>query len=605
MKKILLFLTLCLITTASAEEIIPFPEVREGADATAVVQAQFQQHLAACNAEAPKKIVVPKGRYEFYPDYAAERYVFVSNNDEGMKRIVFLWGGLKNIEFDGQGSEFIFHGYTCPFVLNQCENVVFKNFSIDWDRPFHSEGEILAVADDYFDVRFSEEYPYKIDSGLLIFTGRAKKQADNPHAVGTAFNSDGKETYPFGGLLEFDAKKRETAFLAWDYWIPEPGTLPAEDLGDRKVRVFRRGVKATVGNIMVFGPNHRKVPLFTLSDCKNVRFENVLMYHSGGMGVLGQRCTDITLDRCKTTPAPGKDRVVSLTADATHFVNCRGKIVLNECVFENQKDDATNVHGIYAKIVAIHPVFVSGEDADGNPAVLDYDVIDIRLIHPQQHGFDFIKPGMRLEFVDAMSMERQHMTFPYAGKVTRINKEITRVELQGMLPDTIKVGDVVCDAESAPEVTITKCYIGKNRARGVLLNSRCKTVIEGNTFHTPGAAILLEGDARFWFEQAGVRDLQIRGNVFDNCNYGVWGWSVIETRPGIDESRRAESRYNKNVVIENNTFKIFDNRILNFYSTDGLIFRNNQIIPSTAYPPQHQDAKRFVIEHCDNVEIEE
>lgn len=591
MKRILLFLTLCLITPAGADEIIYFPEVRSGTDATAVVQARFQQHLAACTAEARKKIVVPKGRYEFYPDYANERYVFISNNDEGLKRVVFLWDELKNVELDGQGSEFVFHGYTCPFVLSRCENVVFKNFSIDWDRPFHSEGEILAVADDSFDVRFSEEYPYKIDSGMLIFTGRAKKQADNPHAVGTAFNSDGKETYPFGGLLEFDAEKRETAFLAWDYWIPEPGTLPAEDLGDRKVRVYRKGVKATVGNIMVFGPNHRKVPLFTLSDCKNVRFENVLMYHSGGMGVLGQRCTDITLDRCKTTPAPGKDRVVSLTADATHFVNCRGKIVLNECVFENQKDDATNVHGIYAKIVAIHPVF-------GNPAALD-----VRLIHPQQHGFDFIKPGMKLDFVDGPSMNTLHTT--YVQEVSRINKEITRVELQGGLPESVKIGDVVCDAETAPEVYITKCYIGKNRARGVLLNSRGKTVIEGNTFHTPGAAILLEGDARFWFEQAGVRDLQIRDNVFDNCNYGVWGWSVIETRPGIDESRRAESRYNKNVVIENNTFKIFDNRILNFYSTDGLIFRNNTIVPSTAYPPQHQNAKRFTVEHCDNVEIEE
>lgn len=542
-----------------------------------------------------KTIAFEKERYDFHPDYAQEKYLFVSNNDEGLKRIACLWENLENVVLDGNGAEFVFHGYTCPFVLEKCRNVTFRNFSIDWHRTFHSEGEILAVEDDFFDVRFGEEYPYKIESGLLIFTDFPRPKEGDEHAVGTAFSSDGKATYPFGGLLEFDVKKRETAFLAWDYWIPEPGTLPAEDLGDRKVRVFRKGVKATPGNIMVFGPNHRKIPLFTLSDCENIRFENVDMYHSGGMGIVGLRSRDIEVVGCKVTPAPGKNRVVSLTADATHFVNCSGKILLEDCVFENQKDDATNVHGIYAQIVAM-----------GTPGTTNCDTawMDVRLIHAQQYGFDFVKKGMRLDIVDGPSMNTTQTVTVL--NVLRINKEITRVFLDSVsLPDGAKIGDAVCDADIAPELTIRNCYIGKNRARGVLLNSRGKTLIEGNTFHTPGAAILLEGDARFWFEQAGVRDLQIRGNVFDNCNYGVWGWSVIETRPGIAEDRRAESRYNRNVVIENNTFRIFDNRILNFYSTDGLVFRNNKIETSTDYPAQHRDAPRFVIEHCDNVVIEE
>ena len=564
-------------------------------DSTRDVRESLQNALQKTDADTMKKIILPKGRYDFYPDYANEKYLFISNNDEGLKRIVFLWENLQNIELDGQGSHFIFHGYTCPFVLNDCRNVVFKNFSIDWNRPFHSEGKILAVDEEHFDVHFDEEYPYKIEHGMLIFTGRPKKQSDNPHAVGTAFNSDGKETYPFGGLLEFDVQKRETAFLAWDYWVGEIGTLPAKDLGERRVRVFRKGVKGTVGNIMVFGPNHRKIPLFTLSDCENIRFENVLMYHSGGMGVIAQRCNNIELHRCKTTPPPDKNRIVSLTADATHFVNCNGRIVLNECVFENQKDDATNVHGIYAQIVAMG-------NADTSHCATAW--LDVRLIHPQQYGFDFIQPEMMLDIVDGPSMNTTHTAKVLTMK--RLNKEITRIFLESAdLPEKIKIGDAVCDASIAPELIITNCFIGKNRARGVLLNSRGKTIIEGNTFPTPGAAILLEGDARFWFEQAGVHDLQIRHNVFDNCNYGVWGWAAIETRPGIEKSRRSESRYNKNVLIENNTFKIFDNRILNFYSTDGLIFRNNKIEKSSTYPPQHQDAQRFIIEHCDHVNIEE
>jgi hypothetical protein len=541
-------------------------------------------------AKIIKKITFDPGQYDFYPDFANEKYMFVSNNDEGLKRIVFLWDELSDVEFDGNGATFIFHGFLNPFVLNRCKNITFRNFNIDWKRTFHSEGKILDVNEEYLDVRFSEEYPYKIIQGMLVFTGFPSKTTDKgPRAIQTTLNREENEIYPVRGMLEFDAGKRETAFQAWDYGISALGTVPALALGDRKVRIFRKGVKATVGNMMVFGACNRNIPAFSLSDCENIRFENIHIYHCGGMGVIGQRCRDIELHHCKITPSPGKDRIVSIPADATHFVNCSGRIVLNECLFENQMDDATNIHGIYVQII-------------DKRIVSDQDVIDVRLIHNQQFGFDFIKPGMELEFVDGMSMNTYHVN--KVKNVQRINKEITRVTLESKLSEDVKIGDAVCDASIAPEIIISNCFIGKNRARGILLNSRGKTIVEGNTFHTPGAAILLEGDARYWFEQAGVRDLQIRNNVFDNCNYGVWGWACIETRPGIDASKRAENRYNKNIVIENNTFKIFDNRILNFYSTDGLIFRNNKIELSTDYLPQNQDKPHFVVEHCDNVDIE-
>ena len=595
MKKILnLLLGILLISCSPSPDgkkvLLPFQGMPGADDATYDAIDLFRDIKSKGKTGAIKKITFEPGQYDFYPDFANEKYMFVSNNDEGLKRIVFLWDELSDIEFDGNGSTFIFHGFLNPFVLNGCKNITFRNFNIDWKRTFHSEGKILAVHEDYIDVLFSEEYPYKMVQGMLVFTGFSSGETGKgPRAVQTTLNREGDEIYPIRGMLEFDAEKKETAFQVWDYGISNLGTVPALELGDRKVRIFRKGVKATPGNIMVFGACNRDVPAFTLSDCENIRFENINIYHCGGMGVIGQRCRDIELHRCKITPSPDKDRIVSITADATHFINCSGRIVLNECLFENQMDDATNVHGIYVQIID------KRTDAE-------QDVIDVRLIHRQQFGFDFIKPGMELEFVDGMSMNTYHIN--KVKSVQRINKEITRVTLVSRLSEDVKIGDAVCDASIAPEISITNCFIGKNRARGVLLNSRGKTIVEGNTFHTPGAAILLEGEARYWFEQAGVRDLQIRNNVFDNCNYGVWGWSCIETRPGIDVSKRAESRYNKNIRIENNIFRIFDNRILNFYSTDGLIFRNNTIELSTDYPPQNQDKPRFVIEHCDNVDIE-
>jgi hypothetical protein len=315
----------------------------------------------------------------------------------------------------------------------------------------------------------------------------------------------------------------------------------------------------------------------------------VNLYHCGGMGVIAQRSRDIIVDQVKVTPAPNSDRIISITADATHFVNCSGKITLSNCLFENQKDDATNVHGIYARVARL----------------LASDVIEVQLIHPQQHGFDFIVPGMKLELVHGPSL----VTYGEAivKTVERVNKEFTRVTLTQPLPAECIVGDVVASADGYPETWIHHCVIRSNRARGILLGSRARMVIENNTFHTPGAAILLEGDGRFWYEQAGVRDLVIRKNTFDNCNFGVWGKATIETGAGIEKECRAASRYNRNIVIEDNLFRTFGHgSLVQMYSVDGLTIRSNRVETTGAYPAkQGAIDKLFDITESDNVSIKE
>ncbi len=69
--------------------------------------------------------------------------------------------------------------------------------------------------------------------------------------------------------------------------------------------------------------------------------ENVIVHHAGGMGFLFENCSNVDLYKCVVEPSG--NRMVSTTADATHFVGCRGKVSLRNCVFHNQLDDAMNV----------------------------------------------------------------------------------------------------------------------------------------------------------------------------------------------------------------------------------------------------------------------
>ena len=538
--------------------------------------------INAARSQGGGKLVFAPGRYDIYPESASEKYLFVSNNDEGLKRIGFPLTDLKDLEIDGQGAQFFFHAPMVPFLIENSTGVTIKNLSFDFVRPFQSEGKVLAVTPESVDLEFSDEFPYEIRNGILVFTN-GKKVGGTETTV-----KNGDVIYPYGSLLAFDPAKRETAFMAKDRYALDAGVM-AREIGPRQVRIMAGKISAEPGNILVFGVP-RLNPGVVISDSAQVRLEAVNIYNCGGMGVIAQRSTDLFVYKVQVTPPPSGKRITSITADATHFVNCRGRIELVDCLFENQKDDATNVHGLYAKIVRI----------------LAPNKFEVRLVHPQQAGVDFVKVGTRLELTNAGSLEP--LGYLEAKSVERVNKASTIIETAAPLPATVVVGDSIADADAnTAEVLIKNCVIRGNRARGVLLGSRGKMVVEGNTFHTPGCAILFEGDARFWFEQAGVRDVVIRNNNFDNCNFGVWGRGVITVGSGISKEFRPTSRYNKNITIENNLFRVFSNQpLLNLYSVDGLNFRNNRLERTQDYPATGKPADALCeVTDSDGVTLED
>jgi hypothetical protein len=545
----------------------------DGQDDTLAVQ----KAMAACRERGASRIVFPKGAYDFFPDFAIDEYFFISNNDAGLKRVTFLLRDADGLVVDGQGSAFRFHGFVNPFILDRAKRVTLQDFSIDFSRPFHSEAVIVGQAPKGLDVEIKDGFPYEVQQGTLLFTGAAR--SDGPMTSVTT-----GDVYGSSHILEYDTAKRETAYMARDYYFGGITGYPAQQLEGRKVRVLVPGLQGAPGNTMVFGPNHRLCPGVVASDCRDITLRDVTIHHAGGMGFLAQRTHNVTIDRCRVTPSHG--RMVSTTADATHFVNCTGKLVLSDNLFENQKDDATNIHGVYVQVAER-----TGEDG-----------VIVRLRHRQQHGFDFLEPGKTVEFVRGKSM------VTYATKevssVERINRELTRLTLKGGVPEALEIGDALAEVRDYPEVLIRNNTIRNNRARGMLLNCRGPVVVEGNYFHTPGAAILFEGDAFHWFEQGGVRDCVIRNNTFDNCLFGVWGKAVIDVKAGIREDRE-NSRYNKNIVVTENVFRLFGSYpLLNAYCVDGITWERNSVERTQAYPPRGKASSLFLVEYSDNVTID-
>ena len=122
----------------------------DGSDTTPAAR----KALAECRRHSSHKLVFPKGRYDFWPEKAEEAYYFISNNDEGLKRVAFLLRAMQNLEIDGQGSIFVFHGFLNPFIIDGSKNITLKNVTLDFARTFHSEATILGERPEGLEVEF-------------------------------------------------------------------------------------------------------------------------------------------------------------------------------------------------------------------------------------------------------------------------------------------------------------------------------------------------------------------------------------------------------------------------------------------------------------------
>ena len=95
-------------------------------DYTAIIISVFDSLKSSKHV----KIIFEEGKYSFYPEKASTRELIISNNDSGIKQVVFDIVGFNNIEIDGGESDFIFYGKIIPFHICETTNIKLRNFSI-------------------------------------------------------------------------------------------------------------------------------------------------------------------------------------------------------------------------------------------------------------------------------------------------------------------------------------------------------------------------------------------------------------------------------------------------------------------------------------------
>lgn len=531
-------------------------------------------------------LLLDPGVYHFYPDKAEILNYFISNNDPGDKPTAFPLVGKNHITIDGQGSELIFHGRILPFVADRSSDITIKNLSIDYSSTFYAQAEILE-ADRYKTVlRFSEDSPCEVapdkrfdfrsnDGWEDIVESPLTLEFERNAVNGVVYPSPYKPPY-----FPYTGEKKDHGFLGGMF-----KDVMLEKTGDRIITMHGNlGFVHTPGNFVVMTHSSREFPGIFINDSKNVRLEAIRLYHTASMGIIAQLSENLTLDRVVAEPRLGSGRVLSVNADATHFVNCRGKIEMTGCKFVSMMDDAANIHGIYAICRRIEAP----------------DTLICGFGHIQQRGINLCRPGDRIAIIDSDVTETVETRTVVSSEL--LNPDELCLKLDSPIPP---LGEhfLVENLSTAPEVHISDCESGNNRPRGFLLSSAGKTVVERCKFHNMNCGIQIGGEMKDWYESGAVSDVLIRDCDFDNSAYA--GGTAITICPQLREQNPRDFFHGR-IVIENNRFVQSSKRVLTAKLTRELVFRNNSFILNRSLPYHPANGETGVlVTNCGRIDIDE
>ncbi len=557
--------------TASAQQELKRISIADYGIAPNSRQAANEAFRRALEATGGKNAVIsfPKGRYDFWQDFSKPQTTAMELKN------------LENIIIEGNGSDFVFHGRMKVLHIENCTNFTARNFTTDWERPYITQGEFVRITPEYVDLRIDkQQYPYVIKDGKALFTGEGWSAG----VVDSYLNIYNKED----GTIAYRTRDMHTGNIFKGM---------AEELEDGLVRFYgtmqKREVPVREGQIITLFHGTYILTGIEIARSRNTTLENIKLYHTLSNGVYGYMSENITLRKVSTTPRTEKGRVFSTVADASHFTCCSGHILIDSCAHAGQGDDFMNVRGTYARI----------------------DTIDNSTTVASDWRAWTVCPGDTMWIINKQDMHR--------GDELIVKSSVQRfapdgrnigytIEFTQPLPPTATIGSFLENKTRTPSLTVRNCrFEKKNRARGMLVTTPKKVVIENNYFSTAGAAILIEGDLDHWFESGAHTDLTIRNNVFENCSSSgcetgdrwEWGEAPITISPSYRPQDELSPVYHRNITITGNIFRCFDAPVVFARAVGNLRFENNKLEATHDFEPFLWQKSNLYLDGCRRVVV--
>lgn len=529
-------------------------------------EQEITQQLSALFDEAAKskceKIIFSPGTYYINSEKCRKYMLYITNtvgdkefkNNETphLNEVPFYLNGIKNLTIEGSGAVFIIEGKVTNFAIENCENIVVRNMEIRHAHPDMHELRVVNKSLFSVDYEIDKDSQYTFENSKLYFYGTGYKCAADLCAANAHWI----------GLL-----RSETPEKIKRVSHPLFGAVRIQDLSNRRFRAYYPNTMRFKKDdrFYLFDVRRQYAGIF-INKSRNIVIDAFKQRFNYSLAFVAQDSENVTIENSCFAPEKNSARKMASVADFMQVCMCRGKFSVSNSVFDGAGDDCLNVHGIHFKIIK----------ADGNK-------ITVRFMHPQSHGFNPLRAGDEIAYINTKTMLQEGTSKIQSSEL--LNK--TDIQLVLDKASDKGLGYVIEDIDACPDVDFENNYLTRIITRGLLLTTRGRVRIKNNHFKsTTMSGILLSDDAESWYESGMCLDVSVENNKFEYC-----GETPVRIKP---ENKIHAAPVHKNIKITGNEFMNYKGFCITAKSTDNLVVSSNK----------YCNSKHLKTVKCSNVKAE-
>ena len=147
--------------------------------------ARMRQAIDAYKACGAKVLKFSEGRYDFWPEGAMRKELYVSNTSTEQEcpdktKVIGIWAeNVNGLTIDGGGATLVFHGKITMLSLYKCRDITLSNVHFDFERPGGSEITYSRVDDTGVVVKMHRDTRYEIINGKINLYGEGWRSNRN------------------------------------------------------------------------------------------------------------------------------------------------------------------------------------------------------------------------------------------------------------------------------------------------------------------------------------------------------------------------------------------------------------------------------------------
>jgi|TARA_B110000908_G_C10261209_1_gene459392 hypothetical protein len=484
------------------------------------------------------QLIFEKGKYDIY------------GNDKNPNRthIIDLTGG-KNILIDGNGAEIVIRDPLKGFFsVLRSENVIIKNFFIDYDPLPFTQGKITSVdlENKSFDFRIDEGFP-SLNESMFQNASRVWGMVMDP---------------------EIPGKLKDGA----------PNLFASKEFEKLSPNLFRITLKAInllktiqVGDSYVHMARTNGSSIFKSGNSKNITYLNNTNYSSPGGSYNAFDMEEWSIIGAQVKLKPG--RIHSANADCVHVNGGKFGPWIENSFFEGYSDDAINMKSTKRFIL---------EQKSPTELIVKYSVVKgdvVNIFNPREGKLIGKYKVLENKFLGQNQM------------MITLDKPI---EKQLRIGET-KKSDLIYLDNRANESFVIRNNTFKNARRYGILLQNSYGLIERNIFQNLSqSAITLENGVD-WGEGFIANNIVINNNIFNNCGYDATFLqedSAATIKMSVGKLKNPESNKKwsgvaiaewqgiNNITITKNTFS-YNKKALHIECSKNTFIKSNRFIKNS------------------------